>query len=195
VLVSLHRNATIVRILIAFSVAIMLLAALLGYESPRFPSDAATSVRITAPTAVPQPTEESAVVQPAVAEHVLEPVVTAQPIPTVAIETPPAIPTSVPVDPSQALLADLNPLWGRDTPRTVSLLEQFVARFPDNVVAREKLYAALLATAHDLRNEGRTEPAAEVLQRARALSPERGEAPTALLNLTSEDGREAAEAP
>jgi hypothetical protein len=100
---------------------------------------------------------------------------------------PTATPTAEPPTSTQVwagLQGELDALWGRDTERSIALLDGFIARFPDHETAREKLYAALIARAHDLVLDDDPEHAVEQLERAEALFPARGEAPAALALLT-----------
>jgi hypothetical protein len=83
-----------------------------------------------------------------------------------------------------AVQPELERTWGNETQRTMDLLNGFVARFPDYAPAREKLYAALIASGLDLVAAGDPQMAAELLGQARALIPERGEAAVAALALT-----------
>ena len=105
------------------------------------------------------------------------------PTPTVA---PPPTATSLP---SAAATWDLvrpqlDRAWGLDTPGTVTLLDAYLAQFPDDQTAREKMYAALLARADDQARAGQTDAAVVDLTRAQKLLPERGEAGAALARLT-----------
>jgi hypothetical protein len=99
-----------------------------------------------------------------------------------------AIPTPVPTPTSgqiwQTLQPQLDAAWGSDTPQTVAVLDEFLARFPDDEVARDKLYAALVATGRDLVSEGDAAQAVDPLERARVLFPERAEAVDVLASLT-----------
>jgi hypothetical protein len=111
------------------------------------------------------------------------------PTPAVAptVARPTLAPTPVPPTSAQvweALQPDLDAVWGTDTQRTIALLDGFIGRFPDHPVAREKLFAALLARADDLVSAGDPEQAVEPLQRAEALFPARGEVAAALASLT-----------
>jgi hypothetical protein len=110
----------------------------------------------------------------------------AAPTPAPTLGPTPVITSSPPTaaDAWQTLQPELDAAWGHDTPRTVALLDQFVSRFPDDQSAREKLYAALVASGEDLLAQGNTSEARAVLERARALIPTRGEAGQALARLT-----------
>jgi len=66
----------------------------------------------------------------------------------------------------------------------VALLDAYLAQFPDDQTAREKMYAALLARADDQARAGQTDAAVVDLTRAQKLLPERGEAGAALARLT-----------
>ena len=121
----------------------------------------------------------------------LAPVPTPAAIPTVIrpVATPtPIVPTPAPTPAEaqvwQALQPQLDTAWGSDTPRTVAILDAFLARFPDDEAAREKLYAALLASGRDLISDGDSDQAVDPLERARLLFPTRGEAVDELSSLT-----------
>jgi hypothetical protein len=109
------------------------------------------------------------------------PIVKPTPAPIIVIK-----PTPLPVTASdvwQSLAPRLDSAWGSDTPATVALLEPFVAQFPDDPTGREKLYAALIATARDARAQGDMARAATTLERAREVLPTRGEAVIELASL------------
>jgi hypothetical protein len=122
-----------------------------------------------------------------------EPLITAltpTPPPTLTPTPPPTEPTSRIVLSATAATADaaqewstvldqLNTTWGLDWPRTITLLENFLYRFPDNreaLDAQHKLYAALVNYAEDLRARGSTEQSVRQLEQAVALSPAQPEA-------------------
>jgi hypothetical protein len=112
------------------------------------------------------------------------------PAPAPAIAVTP-VPTPVPPTPApesagdalQALEPELSAAWGHDTERTVTLLESFVTRFPNDQSSQEKLYAALLARAQDVASAGDADQAKSLLEQARALLPARGEAGVQLARL------------
>lgn len=106
---------------------------------------------------------------------VVAPVATPTAIPTVS---PTATPVAAPSadEAWQAMLPRLDAAWGTDTPATVVLLNGFHASFPEFQPAREKLYAALVASAKDLAQAGAGDLAEGQLTFATALLPERGEA-------------------
>jgi hypothetical protein len=123
--------------------------------------------------------------------ELLAPVPTPAAIPTVVlpVATPtPIVPTPAPTSTDaqvwQALQPQLDAAWGSDTPRTVAILDEFLARFPDYEAAREKLYAALVASGRDLVDGGDSDQAVDPLERARLLFPTRGEAVDELTSLT-----------
>jgi hypothetical protein len=141
------------------------------------------------PAPVQQPVEAlTLVAAPTLAPTVATPAPQLAPTPAptqVSTPLPTAAPTLVPVVAEwQALQPALDAAWGRDTPRTVELLDDFVARFPADPTAHEKLYAALVAHAQDLAEADQLEAAVEALSRAQTLLPERAEAKAALARLT-----------
>ena len=97
------------------------------------------------PTAVPTPTPASA------AQPSTEP--TARP------STGPTATPSV-ADRWQALLPELDGVWGVDMPQAIVLLDAFVARYPEHEPARDKLYAALVEDARALIEQGAASSAA-----------------------------------
>jgi hypothetical protein len=107
------------------------------------------------------------------------------PTPTPAVSS---TPTTQPTATAAQAWADVEPelarVWGSDTPRTVALLNDFVGRFGDYPPAREKLYAALIASAVELALAGDTDSADQRFEQAQALIPERGEAAATALALT-----------
>lgn len=117
--------------------------------------------------------------------------------PTVQPTPPPATPTAVLVNAApqitstptaaqvwQGLLPQLDAVWGKDTPKTVQLLQDYLTQFPEDATARDKLYAALVARAEDLAAGGQADAAASDLAQAQQLLPNRLEARAALLRLT-----------
>jgi hypothetical protein len=143
-----------------------------------------------APEPVQQPAEAPTLVSvaPTLAPTVATPAPRLAPTPAptqVSTPLPTAAPTLVPVVAEwQALQPALDAAWGRDTPRTLALLDDFAARFPNDPTARDKLYAALVAQAQDLADSDQLDAAAEALSRAQTLLPERSEANAALARLT-----------
>ena len=135
----------------------------------------AASTPETAPAAVPAvaptPTAQLAVQQ------------ATAPTPTLAV---PPTATSLPNAAAvwDVVRPQLDRAWGRDTPGTVTLLDTYLAQFPDDQTAREKMYAALIAHADDQARAGQTGAAVGDLTRAQKLLPERGEAGAALARLT-----------
>jgi hypothetical protein len=85
----------------------------------------------------------------------------------------------------QVVAPELDQAWGHDTPLTVTLLDAYVARYPDDPVATEKLYAALIARGRDLATTGQIDEGAAQLMRAEQLLPNRLEARLALDALRS----------
>jgi hypothetical protein len=132
---------------------------------------AGVSAARSAPAAfTPGPVAQVAIAEP-----------TAQPPPTPS-------PTSVPTPSADQIWADMQPrldaVWGLDTPATIAILDEFRAQFPDYQPARDKLYAALVASAADETGDGALQDAAELLTRAAGVDPERLEARLALQALT-----------
>lgn len=78
----------------------------------------------------------------------------------------------------------LESAWGNDTQRTVALLDGFVARFPNYAPARDKLYAALIASGVELAAAGETAASAGRFAQAQTLLPARGEAAATARALT-----------
>jgi hypothetical protein len=75
---------------------------------------------------------------------------------------------------------DLDAVWTASPVEAVELLDSFLRRFPDHPVAREKLYAALIAYGDQLFWSGSPGGAAAQYDRARTLLPDRREAEVAL---------------
>ena len=100
-------------------------------------------------------------------------------------------PTSQPTaEPSEAeiwstVAPQVEAAWGMDAHKTITLLEGFLVRFPDYAPAREKLYAALLAHAEEVRATGDIAGATDQAQRAFFVLPDRGEARALLVALAS----------
>ena len=136
-------------------------AAAVGVQSTAAPSP---------PTSVPAPTPTSAVPPPT---------------PTSAAR-PSTEPTATPgvADRWQALLPELDVVWGVDMPQAIVLLDAFVARYPEHEPSRDKLYAALVEHARALVEQGAASDAVAELTRADELLPERVEASSALAALT-----------
>jgi hypothetical protein len=86
-----------------------------------------------------------------------------------------------------SVLPAVDAAWGRDTPNAIRVLEDFLSRFPAYGPATDKLYAALLAYSVDLQDAGDPDAAAEMMLKAQALMPDRGEASAALLALQAPD--------
>lgn len=123
------------------------------------------------PTPVPaKPTTAPAAANP-VAKPATAPIAAATPTPTVDQIW-------------QAALGELEGPWDEDWPKAIAMVDAFRQRFGGYRPADDKLYAALLAYAQQLVQEGNRDRAVEQLLRAQALLPARGEAPTALAALT-----------
>ncbi len=117
-----------------------------------------------------------------------------------SIATPPVAqrpqPTSTPSQPESAAkpvaadaawsqtLGDLAPVWSTDWPKTIALLDAFLAKYPNYGPAKDKQYAALLSYAGALAQVGDLTQSTTLLLRAEALLPDRPEARDALLALT-----------
>jgi hypothetical protein len=115
---------------------------------------------------------------------------------TVPTPRPTPLPTADVVWP--ATLIALDPIWSTDLPRTLALLDDFRARFPNYQPAVDKQYAALVAYGERLAAEGDLGGATSQLTRARDLDPERVEAPAALRALaraSSESATAASDGP
>jgi hypothetical protein len=106
--------------------------------------------------------------------------VASPPTPT-AVPSPAAVETASDVWPTVG--PELDSAWGNDTPRTLSLLDAYLTQFPDDQAARDKMYAALLASAQDLEDSGDRAGAIAELNRAHNLLPTRGEANVELTRL------------
>ncbi|TME39001.1 MAG: hypothetical protein E6I75_06150 [Chloroflexi bacterium] len=104
---------------------------------------------------------------------------TLTPVPPPALAGP-AVPLSTALTADEAwqqLQPQLDQAWGSGPRETIALLQTFLARFPGYPPGQEKLYAALLASADGLLQQGQTEPARGELDRAQQLLPDRPEAP------------------
>jgi len=106
--------------------------------------------------------------------------------PLVDTRIPPAPPTAAQV--WREVAPRLDQVWGVDTLATLQLLEPFVARFPDDPVAVDKLYAARIARADELAQSGDMSAGVSELLSAEQLLPQRGEAPALLHALTASSG-------
>ncbi|MGI9148733.1 MAG: hypothetical protein ACR2IK_19665 [Chloroflexota bacterium] len=115
---------------------------------------------------------------------------TAQSVPPTSTPPPPPTFTATPTPSPSAeqswagIQSRLDTTWGVDAAASIALLSDFHDQFPDYQPAREKLYASLVASAAELAGSGAPENAAQVLTRAVALAPERGEGRAALQALT-----------
>jgi serine/threonine protein kinase len=102
--------------------------------------------------------------------------------------SPTAAPTIVPTPDAgqvwRTVLAELDTSWGHDWPRSIALLDGFLARVPDNTDAHDKLYSALVSFGQQLVADGSPEEGVRQLERAEALLPARTEAQGALEALT-----------
>jgi len=95
------------------------------------------------------------------------------------------------------LLAQLDSVWGVDWPASIGLLQTFHAQHPTRAAATEKLYAGLVEYARALREAGATSAAADELDQAVRLAPQRFEArdELAALRPTSTEPAAVAQAP
>lgn len=78
----------------------------------------------------------------------------------------------------------LEPVWEKDWPAAIRILEGFLRDYPRYRPAEEKLYGALVAYADQLIANDQDEEAVKRLLQAQALLPDRDEAEAALLALT-----------
>jgi tetratricopeptide (TPR) repeat protein len=83
-----------------------------------------------------------------------------------------------------ATLRQIDPFWGRDWPRVIGPLQDFMVQQPDFAPAVDKLYAALLFYGQELLAQEHQAEAITALERARDLLPDRTEAQVALQALT-----------
>lgn len=81
--------------------------------------------------------------------------------------------------------AQLDPMWGKDWPRAISALKDYVGRFPNQPQAVDKLYAAYIGYAQQLAGSGLVAQAEDQLRQAQDLAPNRPEAPAALAALSA----------
>jgi hypothetical protein len=85
-----------------------------------------------------------------------------------------------------ALLRQIDPFWGRDWPRVIGPVQEFLVQQPDYAPAVDKLYAALVFYGQELLARNLEIEAVATLERARELLPERTEAVVALQALLPE---------
>jgi hypothetical protein len=102
-------------------------------------------------------------------------------VPTLTI-APTATPTVD--DLWRGTLDKLDPFWSRDWPESIELLRAFVTAHPGFAAGEEKLYAAYLFYADELRETGDVDGAVKQLEAGSALMPQRSEAKLALVALT-----------
>jgi hypothetical protein len=109
---------------------------------------------------------------------------------------PPAIAPAVPVGAPEewavwSYFDKVGPIWGRDWPTVIALLEDLHARYPGNPYTIEKLYAAYVEDGKWLARLGEADAARHRYQQAIELDPDRGEAPSLLdeLDASPERGR------
>ncbi len=74
----------------------------------------------------------------------------------------------------------LDGTWERDWPRTIALLDDFLARWPGYTVAEDKLYAALVSSGEALVADGQVHDGVAQLERAYTLRPDQGQVVVAL---------------
>jgi hypothetical protein len=158
--------------------AAIALAALIGaavaamIAAPRLLAGSGVDARPVAITpvvaAVATPTAAALVRRPPVTAAAGAPVA-APPAPAAASEVaPPETADSA----WQQTELQLEAAWNVDTPRTVVILDAFVARFPDYAFARPKLYAALLSYGQLLDAQGAPDQAAALRARAAVVASE-----------------------
>ncbi len=123
----------------------------------------------------------------------------ASPLPTpttvlpLAVIGAPAAPVALTLTADEAwqeLQPQLDQAWSTGPGQTIPLLQSFLERFPGYVPGQEKLYAALLASADGLLQQGESTAAVAELERAQQLLPDRPEAPAvtaALAGTTAAD--------
>ena len=75
-----------------------------------------------------------------------------------------------------AYLYRIAPIWDGDRPTVIRLLHQFLARYPDNAVALEKLYAVHVEDGKARARSGDPAGARRRYVEATQINPERGEA-------------------
>ena len=123
---------------------------------------------------------------------------TAPPTPTAAPATPTAVPLSPAIGASAAAVAfvpsadqawqdlqtRLDQAWTAGPSETIALLQDFLERFPGYAPGQEKLYAARLASADQLVQQGEKAAAEAELESAHQLLPDRPEAPAVSAALT-----------
>lgn len=178
-------------------VLLLALAFLLVSRPQPTPVAQPTVAPTTVPTALPQPTSVPAVAPTAVPTP--QPTAVPTPAPTVAPTLAPTLPpTAVPTAPPSlptavattviqdavslwpGVLAQLDPIWGRDWPRTIELTQGFLARFPGYGPATDKLYGALVEYGKDLLARGDVPAARAAFEGASTLAADRFEARAAL---------------
>ena len=92
---------------------------------------------------------------------------------------PPVMPPAVPPGAPEHLaffsyVEKINQAWNRDWPTVIQLFEEFDARYPGNLVVRDKLYAAYVEDGKALWRAGDLRGARARLEQARDYDPERG---------------------
>ena len=111
-------------------------------------------------------------------------------LPSPAIAAPASVePTSTGgSDPDElwsVALSQVDAAWESDWPRVIAILDEFRARQPDHPAAVESLYGALFSYGELLAARGEVAEGISLLERARDLLPERGEAIVALRRLAA----------
>lgn len=116
------------------------------------------------------------------------PVAAAAPLPAATPTVAPTLASATPIADEETawreLLAQLDSVWGADWPASIGLLQAFHTQHPTRAAATDKLYAALVEYARALREAGATSAAAEELDQALRLAPQRLEARDELAALT-----------
>ena len=94
---------------------------------------------------------------------------------------PPILDPAVPLNATEedalwSYLYRIAPIWESDRSTVIRLLEQFLARYPDNLVALEKLYAAHVEDGKARARSGDPDGARRRYVEAIEVDPERAEA-------------------
>jgi serine/threonine-protein kinase len=141
-------------------------------------------VVVAQPTNVPPTEIPRAVVQPTAVPTIARTATTAATSTSAPTVTPVATATPTVDDQWRVALAELDPTWARDWPKSIDLLSTFVAAHPGYAAGEEKLYAARLFYADELISAGDVDAAIAQLEAANVLRPLRPEANQTLVALT-----------
>jgi hypothetical protein len=155
-----------------------------GVATPAPVAQSTDVARAAAPTALPTDVPPTASPRAAIPPFVVPTsttVSTSTPAPT-----PRSAPTAAPTvdDLWRAVLVQIDPTWSRDWPKTIGLLNAFLAAQPGFAPGQDKLYAARLFYADELLAAGDVDAALEQLDAANTLLPQRPEAKQTLVALT-----------